>query len=155
MNDTLQKIISYYETNSDLEHSEKLLPMLREIQETEGYIPEQIQKQIADRFCFKPTYIKAVIKRYPSLKNQPSRFNIRICTDCRCSSKQSPAVLNQLESLLQIKSGQTTKDGMFSLQTCLCMHKCAKGPNMTINGDEYSGLTKEQLPDIIKKYQNS
>lgn len=153
MNEIVQEIITYYEQDCDMPNTEKLLPMLREIQEAEGYINESVKQIISSRFSLKPTYINAVIKRYPSLKEQPYQYEIRICTDGRCASKAALSVLQKFESILNVQKGQVTKDNLFFLNTCQCMHNCAKGPNVMVNDRIYSQVTADMVSQIIRDFR--
>ncbi len=153
MNEILQEILNYYESDLTSSNTEKLLPMLREIQETEGYIPENVKQAISDRFALKTTYIDAVIKCYPFLKKQPYQYEIRVCTDSRCGSKDSLSVLREFESVLGIKKGQTTSDSVFFLNTCPCMHQCAKGPNVKVNDRLYNQVSPSMVKKIIRDFR--
>lgn len=152
MNEILQEIITYYEKDCDMPNTEKLLPMLREIQEAEGYIPEFVKQTVSERFDLKSTYINAVIKRYPSLKEQPYKYEIKICTDGRCASKAALSVLQEFESILGVQKGQVTKDNLFLLNTCQCLHQCAKGPNVMVNDRLYSQVTPSMVNKIIRDF---
>lgn len=134
--------------------SEDLLSMLREIQEAEGYISVEMQTAISDQFSIKPSYLSAVIKRYPSLKEQPSKYDIKVCMDCRCQSKESGETIKEFEQQLKVAKGQSTPDGMFSLNTCPCLRICQKGPNVLINGELYSHVTGNKISGLIREYRD-
>lgn len=68
MNEILQEIITYYEKDCDMPNTEKLLPMLREIQEAEGYIPEFVKQTVSERFDLKSTYIQRCDQTLSQLK---------------------------------------------------------------------------------------
>lgn len=152
MNTILQEIFTYYEGGQDISSYDNLLSMLREIQDAEGCISVEVRRAISERFSVKSSYLDAIIKRYPSLKAQPSRFEIKVCTDARCSANHSADLLKELETLLHIQKGQATKDGLFSLNTCQCLHNCRKGPNITVNGTLYQGVDKQMLAEILREY---
>ncbi|MBS6644234.1 MAG: NAD(P)H-dependent oxidoreductase subunit E [Clostridiaceae bacterium] len=153
MDEILQEIFTYYEKDCDMANTEKLLPLLREIQEAKGYIPESVKQMISERLALKSTYIDAVIKRYPSLKEQPYLYEIRVCTDGRCSSKGALTVLHEFEILLNVQKGQVTKDNLFYLNTCQCIHNCAKGPNVLVNDKLYSQVTPAMVNQIIRDFR--
>lgn len=155
MNDELKEIIEYYETHMEPGSSEDLLSMLREIQESAGCISVEIQAVLSDRFSIKPSYLSAVMKRYPSLKQQPSKYDIKVCMDSRCQSNSSGETMKALEHHLNIKKGQSTKDGMFSLNTCLCLHQCQKGPNVLVNGELFSGVDSARVPHLLDQFFRS
>lgn len=153
MSELLQEIINYYQQDSCMSNTEKLLPMLREIQEAEGYISEAVKQIISQRFALKSTYINAVVKRYPSLKEQPYQYEIKVCSDSRCLSNNAASVLKEFETLLKIQKGHVTEDHIFFLNTCQCLHTCAKGPNVMVNNKLYSQVTPDMVNKIIRDFR--
>lgn len=153
MNETLKEIIDYYKNHMDAGSSEDLLSMLREIQEVEGYIPVEVQTAISAYFSIKPSYLTAVMKRYPSLKEQPSKYDVKVCTGSRCQTNASAETIKEFERQLRISKGQASPDSMFSLNSCPCMHLCQKGPNVMINGEIFHHVDKNQVSGLIKKFR--
>lgn len=149
MNEQLEEILNYYETECSPSSSENLVSMLHEIQEAEGCVSKEAQETITHRFSIKQTYLSAIIKRYPRLKEQAARCEIKVCTGGRCSAQGSLGLLKEFETHLDIKKGQTTADGQFSLTTCSCLRRCAKGPNVMVNGVCHSSVDSKQVSAII------
>lgn len=152
MKQELQDIINYYQNDSSYTQSERVIAMLTELQEQEGYLCEELQQTVAKAAGVNLGYVKALIKRLPHLHARPFRHEIQVCISERCKAKGGSDVLKELQRLLKVKPGQTTRDGRFLLTTRYCMHRCLEGPNMTVNQDHYGGVTPADLPSILKKY---
>ena len=62
-------------------------------------------------------------------------------------------MLNKLEEVLGVKAGETTADGLFTLNATRCLGACGLAPVMMVNDDVYGRLTPDQVPAIIEKYR--
>ena len=78
-----------------------------------------------------------------------------VCLGTACYVKGSQAVLDRLCSELQIEPGNTTADGLFTVQATRCLGACGLAPVMMINDEVYGRLTPDQIPDILAKYKDS
>jgi NADH-quinone oxidoreductase subunit E len=74
---------------------------------------------------------------------------IRLCESPPCFLKGSETILRKLRELLDVKVGETTKDGMFTLELCACLGVCGNAPVMMINEDVYGDLTEAKVEKII------
>lgn len=124
---------------------ERLVELLREVQEIYGCIPKDIQQEIGELFEIKQTVIGRLIRLYPSLKEAPWRHRVTVCLGARCGSKEAQAVLDEARRLLGT-------DGRFHLTVQNCMKSCKTGPNMRIDSDEYRGVRPGELEGIFRKY---
>lgn len=145
----LNEIFDYYRQEKALEQSE-LVALLAELQETAGYLSEELQKEAADVADVSPGYVDALVRKLPNLHDTPFEYEIKVCISDRCKNKGSLDVLNELKRILKIKPGQVTRDGRFLLNTVYCMHMCTKGPNMSINGTFYHNVTPADVKRILK-----
>ncbi len=78
------------------------------------------------------------------------KYIISICRGTACHVHNSETLLKHLEKKLNIKTGQTTKDNKFSLESVNCIGACAKAPAMMINDEVYGNLTDEKFEKILK-----
>jgi NADH:ubiquinone oxidoreductase subunit E len=78
-----------------------------------------------------------------------------VCLGTACYVKNSQKVLDKLCSELGIQPGQTTADGLFTVQATRCLGACGLAPVMMINDDVYGRLTEAEVPAIIAKYKAS
>ncbi len=131
---------------------DKLLPRLIAEQKKNGFISEQAMKKISDETKIPISRIYAATTFYANLfVRKQGNYLIEICNSPSCYLNNSLDVIKELEKLLKIKSGETTKDNKFSLHIGSCIGCCDKAPAMMINKKVYGNLTKEKIKEIIQK----
>ncbi|MDR2117251.1 MAG: NAD(P)H-dependent oxidoreductase subunit E, partial [Planctomycetaceae bacterium] len=81
------------------------------------------------------------------------RFHIQICRGTACHVKGSAAVLDSLKRELKIEAGETTRDGIFSLEVVACIGACGLAPVMNIDGNFHANLTTQAIPGILNQYK--
>ena len=97
---------------------ENIIVVLKEIQDMNGYISQNDIKQLSDYFKIKESEILATIKFNKNLTlNKKGEILIRVCNGPNCVKKGSISIKNKIEKILNIKEGQTTEDGKFTLET--------------------------------------
>jgi NADH-quinone oxidoreductase subunit E len=130
-----------------------LIMILHKVQEEHGYIPMDVAVKIAKELNIHLAKIYGVITFYHFFKTKkPGKHKISVCMGTACYLKGAEAICHELEDLLDIKVGETTKDNLFSWETVRCIGCCGLAPVMTIDQDVYGNLKKEDLPDILAKY---
>lgn len=77
---------------------------------------------------------------------------ITVCTGTACHVKGSHAVINKIKEILGIDLGETSKDGLFTLQEARCLGMCALAPVLKIGEDVHAEVTPSQIPGILEKY---
>ncbi len=85
-------------------------------------------------------------------QNHAEKNVIRLCESPPCFLRGSEDILKHLKKILQVKIGETTADGMFTLELCACLGVCGNAPVMMINEDMYGDLTITKVDAIIKTY---
>ncbi len=80
---------------------------------------------------------------------------IRVCRGTACHVKNSANILYALESTLNIKAGQTSRDKKFSIEVVNCIGACSIAPVITVNDEYFGRLTVKEIPAILKKYMNA
>ena len=132
---------------------ENLIIVLKEIQNINGYISPDDIKELGNFFKIKENEILAIIKfnKYLSL-NKKGKILIKVCNGPMCTKKGSNFLIKKIEKILDIKEGETTKDGKFSLETKNCFKKCGNAPNVEINGHLYSNVTEDEIVNLLKKF---
>ena len=147
----IEQVIQYYAQNNNNDQ-ETIVSCLREIQDILGYIPKDTQGLMAQRLNVKPVMISTLIKRYPSLKEQPAKHDMVICCGPRCQARGANDVLQTAENTLNIKVGHTSNDGLFSLRTQNCMHRCKTAVNITIDQQKHDNVTTEAIKKMIRDH---
>ena len=130
-----------------------LIMILHEIQNQYGYIPEDVSLKLANLLDIPLARIYEVITFYHYFKlNPPGKYKINVCMGTACYLKGAPDLIDELRDLLNIDEGETTKDGLFQLESVRCLGCCGLAPVMTINDKVYGNVKKQDLHDILATY---
>lgn len=130
-----------------------LIPVLQKAQELQGYLPEKTLRTIADFFDMPYSEVYGVATFYAQFRLKPSGQNIiRVCTGTACHVRGGQKILDKVCSELNIKPGETSADGKFSLEPVACLGACGLAPVMMINDSTYGRLTAAKVPEILAKY---
>lgn len=133
---------------------DSLIPLLQEIQEHDGYLSEESIIQIAGQLQIPASKIYGVATFYNQFRFQkPGRFQIQICRGTACHVKGSAMVLEALKSELEVDAGQTTRDGLFSLEVVACIGACGLAPVISINGEFHAGVNPDDVNSILDIYR--
>jgi len=148
--DELKKIIDENRGKEDA-----LIEVLHKVQELIGFIPAAVQKKIALGLGLSPGEVSSVISFYAHFSDKPrGKYQIAICKGTACYVKGSAEIIERVEKKYDIKSGESTDDGMFSLEVVRCLGACGLGPVMTVNGKAHGLLNPEKALNILEKYKN-
>jgi NADH:ubiquinone oxidoreductase subunit E len=135
-------------------HRDQLIPILQEVQEDLGFLSREAVIRIAGHLRLPASKVYGVATFYNQFRFQaPGRFQIQICRGTACHVKNSLAVLEALRRQLKVDPGQTTRDGLFSLEVVACIGACGLAPVLAINGEFYGGVTPEAVPGILESYR--
>ena len=146
----IEKILSKYEKNKS-----NLIQILNEVQETYGYIPENVQLEISKYLGIEMAEIYGVITFYARFTLKPKgKYNIAVCLGTACFVKGSEKVLDKAKEILKIDVGETTEDGEFSLEATRCIGACGLAPVFTVNEEVYGKATPELMEKVIAKYKS-
>ncbi|MCD7946863.1 MAG: NADH-quinone oxidoreductase subunit NuoE [Oscillospiraceae bacterium] len=129
------------------------MPVLQKVQEIFGYLPEEALIVVATELDIPLSELYGVASFYAQFSLVPKgEHRISLCLGTACYVKGSADILAKLEETLQIKSGEVTPDGKFSIDACRCIGACGLAPVMMIDDDVYGQLTPDQIPAILAKY---
>lgn len=135
---------------------DNLIPILQEIQEVYGYLPEPAIVELSSLMKISKSKIYGVATFYNQFKFSPKgKFHISICRGTACHVKGSQEILMALEQELTITSGETTKDGLFSLEVVACIGACGLAPVISVNGEFHANLKKSDIKEIIQSYKSN
>jgi NADH-quinone oxidoreductase E subunit len=134
---------------------DKLIPLLQEVQETFGFLSEEAVVKIGRHLDLPASKIYGVATFYNQFRFQPKgRFHVMCCRGTACHVKGSAKVLEQLERLLKLKAGQTSRDGLFSLEEVACLGACGLAPVVCINGEFHAKVTPKRMDQLIAECRN-
>jgi NADH-quinone oxidoreductase subunit E len=143
------KIFEEYQPND----KSSLIPLLQDVQNIYGYLPEDALQEISDYLGIPLSRVYGVATFYNQFRLIPLGENvIRVCRGTACHVKNSANILYAVESTLNIKAGQTSRDKKFSIEVVNCIGACSIAPVITINDEYFGRLTVKEIPAILKKY---
>lgn len=129
---------------------DNLIQMLNEIQEHYGYVPMEVQKDLSEFLSIPMAEIYGVVTFYSRFSLKPKgKYNISVCMGTACYVKGSQKILDRLLERLQIKSEETTEDGLFSIEETRCVGACGLAPVFTVNGEVYGKATVQKLDQVL------
>jgi NADH:ubiquinone oxidoreductase subunit E len=140
------------------EHKKKqgpLMPTLHSAQRIFGCIPIQVQKIISKELDISVARINGVVTFYGHFSVVPKGKNvISVCLGTACYVKGSEGILDTIAHELKISVGETTDDGMFTLEETRCIGACGLAPVFMVNGEVYGNASVQMVKDIIAKLKN-
>lgn len=131
-----------------------LIEVLHKAQEVVGYLPMEVQVKIGESLGVAVSDVYSVVSFYSHFSTKPKgKYHISLCLGTACYVKGSPDILARLERDLGIKSGDSTDDGMYSLEVVRCLGACGLGPVMTVNGEVYGLLSPDKAITILNQFR--
>ena len=129
-----------------------LIPILQDVQQRLGYLPEPAIKQIAKYVGVPASTVFGVATFYAQFKLVPTGRNIvRVCRGTACHVKGGARVLREAERQLGIKPGESTPDLEYALETVACIGACALAPTMVVNNDTHGQMTPKKVAEVLKR----
>jgi NADH-quinone oxidoreductase E subunit len=130
-----------------------LMPVLQEIQEAYGYIPEPTVDLVAERLNVYSSQIYGVLTFYAQFHLQPrGKYIIRVCMGTACHVKGAGRLGDTLKDRLGIGHAETTEDLKFTAEFVACIGACGMAPVIMVNDATYGSLTVQKMDEVIQKY---
>ncbi|MCI6329284.1 MAG: NAD(P)H-dependent oxidoreductase subunit E [Bacilli bacterium] len=131
-----------------------LMMILESIQSEYGYIPLEVQELVSELTGIPVAEIYGVVTFYSFFSLTPKgKYVIGVCLGTACYVKGSQLVMDKFSELLHIKAGQTTEDGLFTLDALRCIGACGIAPAISINGTVYPKVDPGKVKGIIDSYR--
>ena len=128
--------------------------ILEDIQKEYGYIPLEVQELVSELTGVPVSDIYGVVTFYSFFSMVPKgKYVIGVCLGTACYVKGAQLVLDKFSQLLGIKPGETTPDGLFTIDVLRCIGACAIAPAVSINGKVYPQCKVDNVANIIKEYR--
>ena len=128
--------------------------ILEDIQKEYGYIPLEVQELVSELTGVPVSDIYGVVTFYSFFSMTPKgKYVIGVCLGTACYVKGAQLVLDKFSQLLGIKPGETTPDGLFTIDVLRCIGACAIAPAVSINGKVYPQCKVDNVANIIKEYR--
>lgn len=129
----------------------ELINILHETQNTLGYLPKEVQELVAKNLNIPISRVNGVVSFYAFFTEKPKgKHPVSICLGTACYVRGSDKVLEEVKKVLGIEVGQTTPDGVFSLDCLRCVGACGLAPVMTIGGKVYGNVDPKNVRKILE-----
>ncbi|TYO96915.1 NADH-quinone oxidoreductase subunit NuoE [Desulfallas thermosapovorans] len=131
-----------------------LIQVLHKAQNEVGYLPREVQVRVAEGLNVPLTKVYGVVSFYSLFTTKPKgKHKIHVCAGTACYVRGANELLDKLEEDLQVKPGDTTADGRFSVDVVRCLGACGLGPVVTVDDEVYGRVNNEKLDGILAKYK--
>jgi NADH:ubiquinone oxidoreductase subunit E len=133
-----------------------LVHLLHRAQAEYGYIPEPEISRIAERLKITESEVVGVLTFYRAFRLKPlGRHLVTVCAGTSCHVREGHEVLREIVRRLGVKPGETTSDGMFTLETVNCFGCCAIGPTVVIDGRYHARVSIREVAALLEEARNS
>jgi len=131
-----------------------LIGILQDIQAEYNYLPKEALLRVRESLNIPLTQIYGIASFYKSFSLRPrGKYIVNVCLGTACHVRGAVRILEEVERDLGIKSGQTTKDSNFTLETVNCLGACALGPLMVVNEQYYGKMTPGKAKKALRNYR--
>jgi len=135
---------------------DSLIAILQEVQERDGYLSREAVAGIGRHLGLAASKVYGVATFYNQFRfNAPGRFHVQVCRGTACHVNNSAEVLSAIERELGIRSGQTTRDGLFSLEVVACIGACGQAPVISVNGQFHAKLDAKKAKKVLARYRKN
>jgi NADH:ubiquinone oxidoreductase subunit E len=132
----------------------ELINILREAQEIFGYLPQDVQLFIARKMGIPAAKVFGVATFYSFFTMEPrGKHVISVCMGTACFVKAADKVLDEFRSRLKIVNGNTSEDGMYTIDTVRCIGACGLAPVVLVNGKVYGRVKPEDVSNILSSIE--
>ena len=148
---TINNIINSYKSNP-----EALLMIMQDIGDIYNYVPPEVIPLLVEKLGVKESLIYSVATFYKTISLEPrGKYIVSVCTGTACHVRGAEKIMDALQNRLDVKEGQTSKDGIFTLEAVRCIGCCASGPVITVNQDTHGGLDRSSALKVIDDYSHT
>ncbi len=131
-----------------------LMMILSDVQKEYGYIPLEVQEVVSARTGISVAEIYGVVTFYSFFSLKPKgKYVIGCCLGTACYVKGAQQIIDKFSEILKIAPGETSEDGLFTLDALRCIGACGIAPAVSINGAVYPKMTVDSVPQIIEQYR--
>ncbi len=142
------KILKQYQHEKGM-----LVSVLQDIQSVYNYLPQDALKQVSTSLNVPLSQVYSVATFFKAFSLEPrGRHLIHVCLGTACHVRGAAKILDKMERELGIKSGETTEDLKFTLETVNCVGACALGPMVIVDNEYHGEMTVDKVESVLKKY---
>jgi NADH-quinone oxidoreductase subunit E len=129
------------------------LAVLQEIQQENNFLPREALEVVSQRLKIPRGQVYELATFYRTFSLKPKgKFRVRVCLGTACHVHGGPNILEAFERSLGIKAGESTPDGLFSLEASSCLGACAQAPYVLVNEEPHNQVTPVHAGEVVKTY---
>ena len=133
-----------------------LLAIMQDVQDEERYLPKEAMNRIAEQLSIPISRVYQMATFFESFHLEPrGKYVCTVCMGTACHVRGAQRLVEQLERDLEVSSGSTTQDMMFTIEEVNCVGACALGPLVIINGDYHGNMTSGGLQKVVKQLKKA
>jgi NADH-quinone oxidoreductase subunit E len=153
----IEKILAKYPPD---QKRSAVMPLLYLAQREENYVSEQALKEIAEILKIAPTEVASIVGFYTLYYDKPGgKFRIQVCTDMPCALRGSEQFMQKLCDALGVQPGETTSDGMVTVEGVMCLAACDRAPMFQVQSGEglsyHENQTVENALELIDQLRKN
>uniref|UniRef100_A0A7C4PME5 NAD(P)H-dependent oxidoreductase subunit E n=1 Tax=Anaerolinea thermolimosa TaxID=229919 RepID=A0A7C4PME5_9CHLR len=142
------------EQNKDLPGG--LMVILNEVQSQIGFISEPMQLYIANHLRIPVSSVHGVVSFYSFFTTKPrGKHTIKFCMGTACYVGGTPQLIDKARQVLGIEPGETTSDGLITLELCRCVGACSQAPVVVVDEDTHGRVRPNKFPQIVRGLQEN
>ncbi len=151
-----KNIVKYIEECRKTEHpAGQLISVMHMVQDHFGFLDRRHMDAIAQLLQVPATMVSGVATFYHFFRLRPrGKFIIHVCMGTACYVKGASEILARFREELGVDIGETSKDGMFSLEISRCLGTCGLAPVVVIENEVHGRLKPDQIPALLEKYRD-
>jgi NADH-quinone oxidoreductase subunit E len=132
-----------------------LIGLLQDVSEEFGYLPEKALGEISDRLNIPLSHMYSLATFYTSFRLEPlGKHHCSVCVGTACHVRGAELVVDVIERELNVRAGETTEDGRFTLEKVNCLGACALGPLVVIDGEYHGKMDQRKITKLLKQYED-
>ncbi|MBU3947403.1 MAG: NAD(P)H-dependent oxidoreductase subunit E [Proteobacteria bacterium] len=133
---------------------EALLMIMQDISDMYNYVPPEVIPVLVNKLGVSKSLVYSVATFYKTISLEPrGKYIVNVCTGTACHVRGAEKIVDALQKELNVCEGQTTGDGLFTLEAVRCIGCCASGPVITVNKETYGGLDRTGVLKVIDEYK--
>jgi NADH:ubiquinone oxidoreductase subunit E len=133
-----------------------MMIILNELQSRIGHISLPMQAYVAQKLHVPEQQIYGVVSFYSFFTTQPrGKHTLKFCMGTACYVGGTPQLLEKAKQLLRVEPGETTEDGLITVEVCRCVGACSQAPVIMADENVYGRVRPNKLPQIVRKYQTN
>ena len=130
-----------------------LIPTLHKAQSIFGYLPAEVQNHVAHKLDVPSSKVYGVVSFYSFFTmTKKGKYRVNVCMGTPCFVRGADKILEKFEKTLEVKAGNTTEDGMYSIDALRCVGACGLAPVVIVNGKVYGRIGESDVDNVVKDF---